>query len=130
MCAPFASCRRTPTCMSYTRSAVQAGSIDSCRFSGMSWPKARFMAGNSLRGSRERSPEHGGKLRDEPAVDLGLVELSARLALERRHPPPGDATRDDEVETGEIGADVERQAVAGDPTRDADPDRTDLVVAD
>ena len=83
---------------------------------------------DSLRESCQRSPEYAGEFGDDPSLDFVLVEFVPDLTLERRHPAPGDATRDDQVKAGEVGADVERQAVTGNPARDADADRADLVI--
>jgi hypothetical protein len=52
----------------------------------------------------------------------------AQRPLEAGDPAPADAAGDDQLEGREVGADVEREAVRGDPAGDADPDRADLVL--
>src|SRR5512143_331214 len=51
----------------------------------------------------------------------------ARYLLQRRDTAIADAARDDQAEVVEIGADVEREAVARNPPRDAHADGPDLV---
>lgn len=51
-------------------------------------------------------------------------------ARKRSDPFIGYAARDDHFEVAEIGVDVQRKTVAGDPTRDSHADGTDLLIAD
>jgi hypothetical protein len=49
--------------------------------------------------------------------------------LHGRHPFIGDSAGDDQSKPGKVGADVQRETVAGDPSRDAHPDRREFLVA-
>src|SRR5512143_3710316 len=54
----------------------------------------------------------------------------ARYLLQRRDTAIADAARDDQAEVVEIAADVEREAVARNPPRDAHADGADLLGSD
>lgn len=57
-------------------------------------------------------------------VDAGAG--GTQQGLHARHGPAGEAAGDDEAEVGEVGGDVEGQAVGGDPLADADAHGGDL----
>ena len=61
----------------------------------------------------------GHRLRDL-AADLVDGDRPAGLARQRRHARIGDAAGDDGVEGGQVGVDVECEAVQGDPSCDTD----------
>src|SRR5204863_7797514 len=69
-----------------------------------------------------------GELRDEHFAHLIDGDGPAALARDRRHAAPLNAARCDEAEVLEIRGDVQREAVRGDPTRDAHADRGDLLI--
>ncbi len=53
---------------------------------------------------------------DDHTLDACHGHLASQFALEARHPVLADAAGCDPVEPGEVGLDVEREAVGGDPT--------------
>src|SRR5262245_34417182 len=67
-------------------------------------------------------------MRDQPIFHRALILMSGQR-LKRCDAVLGDAARHDEIEVGEIDVDVEGEAVAGDPARDPDTDRSDLLRA-
>jgi hypothetical protein len=70
--------------------------------------------------------EHRGELIDEVILDFSDCHGPANLLGERRHTSIGDSARHDQIEEVDVGGDVEGEAVARDPTRDADTNRADL----
>src|SRR3982751_1447311 len=73
--------------------------------------------------------EHDAKLGCDPLFDLVASHRLVEEDGEGGHSTVGDAAGDDQVETGEIGRDVEGEAVAGHPAGDADANRGQLVVS-
>src|SRR5262245_40587445 len=64
---------------------------------------------------------HGG--------DLGQERRPSGEPLDRGHADLVEAAGDDAREVGEVRGDVESEAVSGDPTREVDADRSDLLLA-
>src|ERR1043165_9198447 len=62
--------------------------------------------------------------------ELVEVDIPADLACDRCYPLAPEPARNDQVEAGEVGVDVEGEAVGGHPLLDADADRPELAVAD
>ena len=66
----------------------------------------------------------------DPILDASTASTAQPSRAERRHAAIGDAARHDQIEIVEIGRDVERKSMAGDPARDAHADRRELFAAD
>ena len=67
---------------------------------------------------------------DNAIFHLGLLHGLAEQPFERGDPPVGDPAGHDELEMVEVGGDIEREAVARNPARDAYADRRELLLAD
>src|SRR5947209_10652476 len=65
---------------------------------------------------------------DRCGGDLGQRRRPAGESLDRGHPHLVQAAGDDAREVGEVGRDVQGEAVGGDPARQVDADRGDLLL--
>src|SRR5438128_1398857 len=74
--------------------------------------------------------EDGSEMVRQTRFDVLGLDRTAEQTLERRDPAVRDAARNDQIEIVEIGRDVEREPVAGDPARDADPNGRELFAPD
>jgi len=83
-------------------------------------------ARRNYRGQIERLREFGG---DAIPNVLHRNVLDAQLATDRRHDDAVNSARDDEIEIGEVGRDVEGEPVPGDPVARVHADRGDLLAA-
>src|SRR3712207_9229544 len=65
---------------------------------------------------RAESVESFAEALDDLTLHIYHRHLTPQFALEARHPVLADAARCDPVEPAEVGPDVERESVGGDPT--------------
>src|SRR5258708_28589063 len=77
--------------------------------------------------ARDRAPEDRGGMSGQPFHHL-REDNRAPEALQAGHAPVGDAAGHDQGEGGEVGGDVEGEAMGGDPARDAHPNGADLLL--
>src|SRR5688572_21142534 len=94
----------------------------------MSLPGTERLA-SSASASFDVAVEHSREVRDDGSLDVGHRDVAAEQRRQRGHAAIGDPARHDQVETGEVGGDVEGEAVARHPARDADADGGELHVA-
>ena len=96
-------------------------------WAGMTW--SGLEAIGPVRPASQAPPlEYGREVRRQAVHHLALRQRSAELALQARDAAAADAAGHDQVEGGEVGRDVEGEAVRGDPARDAHADGADLLV--
>src|SRR5262245_32290473 len=74
--------------------------------------------------------EDPGEGADDGVFDLLAGKRPSQQSSQRRHTAVMNPARDDVAEMGQIGGDVEREAVAGDPARDAYANRRQLLAPD
>jgi hypothetical protein len=78
----------------------------------------------------QSSVEYPSEVRYEPVFDFGEIDGSSKQSRQRRHPAASDPAGDDQAEVVEIGRDVQRETVTGDPTGDSNAYRCEFVLPD
>ena len=79
---------------------------------------------------RLNGAEHFGEARHHTSFDVVHRRRVSEPLRERGDRLVRDAAGHDQVEIGQVGIDIEREAMTGDPARDADANRRELAVAD
>src|SRR5215213_4732471 len=74
--------------------------------------------------------KYRGEMGDKAVFHLGHIGNPPDLRGQRGHTFAGDPARHDQVEEVDVGGDVEREAVARDPSRNPHADRPDFLVSD
>jgi hypothetical protein len=67
---------------------------------------------------------------NDAVLDFVEINAPAEETRQRYHAAIGDAARDDQAEAVKIGCHVKRESMAGDPSRNPDANRRELLTAD